>query len=60
MVQLGPGMYTQTTAHCDKCGGEGSIIPKGKKCLKCNAEKILKVKEVLEVNLNKGVSNNHK
>jgi len=53
-------MYTQTTAHCDKCGGEGCIIPKGKKCLKCNAEKILKVKEVLEVNLNKGVSNNHK
>lgn len=60
VVQLGPGMLTQTTSHCDKCGGEGNVIPEGKKCKKCKTQKIIREKETLEVNLNKGVPNNHK
>jgi len=60
VVQLGPGMITQTTNHCDKCAGEGILIPEGKKCKTCKTQKINREKEVIEVNLNKGVPNNHK
>lgn len=60
MFQIGPGMLTQQTAHCDKCAGEGVVIPEGKKCKKCKAQKIVKVKEQIEINLNKGVPNKHK
>jgi len=60
IYQLGPGMITQSTQHCDKCGGEGTVIPEGKKCKKCKAQKIIKVKEQVEVALGKGVPNNHK
>lgn len=60
IVQLGPGMITQTTQHCDKCGGEGTVIPEGKKCKKCKTQKIVREKETIEVSLDKGVPNNHK
>lgn len=60
IVQLGPGMITQTTQHCDRCSGEGTIIPEGKKCKKCKTQKIVREKESLEVDLNKGVPNGHK
>lgn len=26
LVQLGPGMYTQTAAPCDDCHGQGTIF----------------------------------
>lgn len=60
IVQLGPGMITQTTQHCDKCQGEGIVIPEGKKCKKCKTQKIVREKETIEVSLDKGVPNNHK
>jgi DnaJ-class molecular chaperone len=60
IVQLGPGMMSQSTQQCHKCGGEGQCIPEGKKCKKCKGQKILKEKEILEICLDKGVPNNHK
>lgn len=60
IMQLGPGMLTQTTQHCDRCQGEGTVIPEGKKCKTCKTQKIIRKKETIEVNLNKGVPNNHR
>lgn len=60
IVQLGPGMITQTTNHCDLCSGEGTIIPEGKKCKACKTQKIVKEKDVVEVNLDKGAPNGKK
>lgn len=60
MQQLGPGMFTQSTAPCRKCMGEGTIIPDGKKCKKCKGEKILKIKDTLEVNIDRGAMNGSK
>mmetsp|Transcript_25048 Transcript_25048/g.20996 ORF Transcript_25048/g.20996 Transcript_25048/m.20996 type:complete len:81 (+) Transcript_25048:519-761(+) len=60
IVQLGPGMITQTTNHCDKCSGEGTIIPEGKKCKPCKTQKIVKEKDVIEINLDKGAPNGKK
>jgi len=60
IVQLGPGMITQTTNHCDKCSGEGTIIPEGKRCKTCKTQKIVKEKDVIEVNLDKGAPNGKK
>lgn len=53
-------MITQTTQHCDRCGGEGIVIPEGKKCKKCKTQKIVREKETLEVQLDQGVPNGHK
>lgn len=60
IVQLGPGMITQTTNHCDKCSGEGTIIPEGKRCKSCKTQKIVKEKDVIEINLDKGAPNGKK
>jgi len=60
IVQLGPGMITQTTNHCDKCSGEGTIIPEGKRCKTCKTQKIVKEKDVIEINLDKGAPNGKK
>lgn len=60
IMQLGPGMLTQTTQHCDRCGGEGTVIPEGKKCKKCKTQKIYREKETIEVSIDKGVPNGHK
>lgn len=60
VMQIGPGMITQTQSHCDTCGGEGTVIPEGKKCKQCKTQKIIRDKETLEINLDKGVPNGHK
>jgi len=58
--QLAPGMITQTQSTCDKCMGEGQIIPEGKKCKVCKGKKITAEKKVLEVHVDRGVPNGHK
>mmetsp|Transcript_58669 Transcript_58669/g.127396 ORF Transcript_58669/g.127396 Transcript_58669/m.127396 type:complete len:156 (-) Transcript_58669:402-869(-) len=60
VVQLGPGMITQTTQHCDKCQGEGTVIPEGKRCKKCKFQKIIREKESIEVSLDRGVPDGKK
>eukprot|EP00335_Anophryoides_haemophila_P000376 CAMPEP_0204821158 /NCGR_PEP_ID=MMETSP1018-20131115/4117_1 /ASSEMBLY_ACC=CAM_ASM_000518 /TAXON_ID=46462 /ORGANISM="Anophryoides haemophila, Strain AH6" /LENGTH=93 /DNA_ID=CAMNT_0051921467 /DNA_START=445 /DNA_END=726 /DNA_ORIENTATION=+ len=35
MVQLGPGMYSQSQQHCSKCGGEGEISDAKDRCKDC-------------------------
>lgn len=60
MQQLGPGMFTQSTAPCRKCQGEGTVIPDGKRCKKCKGDKVIKIKDTLEVNIDRGVMNGSK
>lgn len=54
MVQLGPGMYSQSTGPCDNCGGSGSTIREQDKCKNCNGKKVVKEKKVIECNIDKG------
>lgn len=57
---MGPGILSQSTTTCPRCNGEGQCIPEGKRCKKCKGQKISKEKEILEVQLDKGVPNKHK
>lgn len=57
MYQMGPGMYSQSTAPCTDCRGEGETVKK--KCRKCNGKKTCKEKKILEVYIDKGVIDKH-
>jgi len=59
MVQLGPGMYTQTQAHCDTCKGEGEIIDPKNKCKDCKGDKASMKIKTIEVALEAGCPNEH-
>jgi len=54
MVQLGPGMYSQSSGPCDKCGGKGEIIDEKNKCKTCNGKKVVKEKKIIDVEIDKG------
>jgi DnaJ family protein A protein 2 len=58
--QIGPGMIQQMQAQCDRCGGEGSIIPEKDRCKVCKGSKVVKEKKTLEVFVTKGMSNRTK
>jgi len=52
--QLGPGMVTQTTQACNVCHGKKTIIKKGFECKKCRGNKVLHLKEQLNIDIPKG------
>lgn len=52
MVQMGPGMYTQSQATCRECRGEGEIIKN--KCKDCNGEKISLVPKSIDIPIQPG------
>jgi DnaJ-class molecular chaperone len=60
MVQLGPGMYGQTRAPCDTCGGEGKSVDPKFKCKTCKGKKMNREKKVIDVVVDQGVPNGHK
>ena len=49
MMQLGPGMYSQSTGPCDICRGVGESINEKDKCKKCKGTKVVKNKKMIEV-----------
>lgn len=49
MVQLGPGMYSQSQGRCGDCGGQGETMKEEDRCPICKGKKVLKVDRVLEV-----------
>lgn len=57
MMQLGPGMYSQRTAPCDECSGQGETIDPAKMCKDCKGKKIKKEKKKLTVEVDKGAPN---
>lgn len=47
MVQLGPGMYSQSQGKCGDCGGLGETMKEEDKCPNCKGKKVIKVDRVL-------------
>lgn len=59
MVQLGPGMYSQSQGACGDCKGEGEIIKEQDKCKVCKGKKVTNVEKMLEVAIESGCPNEH-
>jgi DnaJ family protein A protein 2 len=60
LVQLGPGMYSQSSGPCDECRGVGKSIDPKHKCKKCKGKQTISEKKVIEVVIDKGCPNHHK
>ncbi|XP_031566895.1 dnaJ homolog subfamily A member 2-like [Actinia tenebrosa] len=58
--QIGPGMVQQMQSSCNDCYGEGEVINPKDRCKKCEGKKVIKEKKILEVNVEKGMSDNQK
>lgn len=54
LVQMGPGMYSQSQAYCPDCSGEGKTIKKEHLCKGCKGDKILVKTETVEVPIETG------
>lgn len=58
--QIGPGMVQQMQSSCAKCKGTGKVIAEKDKCKSCKGNKVYKDRKVLEVVIEKGMSNGQK
>lgn len=58
--QIGPGMVQQIQSVCAECRGEGEVIPPGDRCKECKGKKVVQDKKVLEVHIDKGMTNGQK
>lgn len=58
--QIGPGMVQQIQSACTTCNGTGKIMNEKDKCKSCNGKKVYKDRKVLEVAIEKGMSNAQK
>lgn len=59
MVQLGPGMYTQSSQKCGECKGTGETMKEEDRCKTCKGEKIKTMEKELEVSIDPGVPHEH-
>ena len=59
MVQLGPGMYSQSQTSCGKCDGEGKIFKKEDICKECKGKKTITKPEKIEIPIEKGIPDKH-
>jgi len=59
LMQLGPGMYTQSQGECPDCKGNGETMKEEDRCPNCKGKKVLKVDKVLEVAIESGCPNEH-
>lgn len=60
MRQIAPGMMQQVQARCSTCGGRGEVIQDRYRCQGCAGRKVVQQKKVLEVHVDKGMSNGQK
>jgi len=60
MVQLGPGMYTQSQSDCKDCQGTGKFIEKKNICKECKGQKLNNKTEKIDVAIPVGVPNEEK
>lgn len=58
--QIGPGMVQQMQSSCTTCKGVGKSMNEKDKCKSCKGSKVYKDRKVLEVNIEKGMSNGQK
>lgn len=57
LVQVGPGMYTQTSQKCPDCKGMGETMKEEDRCKECKGEKVKTVTKELEVGVEAGCPN---
>lgn len=55
IMQMAPGLMTQTQKTCPDCGGEGKAISEKDKCKECHGDKVVSERKILEVNVEKGM-----
>eukprot|EP01119_Soliformovum_irregulare_P011533 TRINITY_DN2907_c0_g1_i1.p1 TRINITY_DN2907_c0_g1~~TRINITY_DN2907_c0_g1_i1.p1 ORF type:complete len:452 (-),score=107.77 TRINITY_DN2907_c0_g1_i1:57-1412(-) len=55
MRQMGPGMLSQSVEPCGSCEGQGERISNEDKCSTCNGKKIVRKKENLSIEIEKGM-----
>ena len=58
--QLGPGMMQQIQSMCGECQGQGERIDPKLRCKKCNGKKVNRERKILEVSVDKGMSDGQK
>lgn len=52
--QIAPGMYSQMQTQCNDCGGKGKMVKA--KCPVCNGKKIVRDLELIDVAIDRGMS----
>jgi len=58
--QLGPGMMQQIQSMCGECQGTGERIDPKLRCKKCTGKKVNRERKILEVVVDKGMSDGQK
>jgi len=58
--QLGPGMIQQMQSVCPDCKGSGEVIDPKLRCKECNGNKLVEIKELIEVCIDKGMKDGEK
>jgi DnaJ family protein A protein 2 len=58
--QIGPGMVQQMQSACNNCSGTGKVMREEDKCKTCRGKKTYKDRKILEVAVEKGMSNGQK
>ena len=60
VVQIGPGMISQSTQTCYKCNGKGKSIKPGELCEECSGTKFVNKSTSVEITLNHDVQDGSK
>jgi DnaJ-class molecular chaperone len=60
VVQIGPGMISQSTSQCYKCNGMGKSIKPNEICNKCNGNKYINKDTNIKIELNKTIQTGSK
>lgn len=47
LVQLGPGMYSQSQGKCGDCNGLGETMKEEDRCKSCKGKKVIKTERTL-------------
>lgn len=58
--QIGPGMVQQMQSACNSCAGVGKVMREEDKCKTCRGKKTFKDRKILEVAVEKGMTNGQK
>ena len=60
IVQIGPGMISQSTTQCYKCNGKGKIIKPNELCKQCNGNKYVIKDTNIKIELTKNIQTGSK
>ena len=60
IMQLGPGMMTQTVGACSNCNGKGTVSDEKNKCTECDGNTFTIRDKTISIPLKAGLSNGNK